>query len=92
MLKLVKGCHKRTGLTETVLVISTSVCTNSTVSIGTLQGLQESVWFIQHFLLTVFVLIQCPLFGVSVNRDSTVLLTVAQQEDRFTEAIRHYRL
>ena len=37
-------------------------------------------------------LIQCPLFGVSVNRDSTVLLTVAQQEDRFTEAIQHYRL
>ena len=35
-LKLVKGvvikglgCHKRTGLTETVLVISISVCTNS---------------------------------------------------------------
>ena len=26
MLKLVKGCHKRTGLTKTVLVIS---CTNS---------------------------------------------------------------
>ena len=54
MLELVKGCHNRTGLTETVLVISISVC--STVSIGTLQGRQESVWFIQNFLLTVFVL------------------------------------
>ena len=31
MLELVKGCHKRTGLTETVLVISISVCTNSTL-------------------------------------------------------------
>ena len=41
MLELVKGCHKRTVLTKTVLVISISVCTNSTVSIGTLQGLQE---------------------------------------------------
>ena len=56
MLELVKGYHKRTGLTKTVLVISISVCINipySTVSIGTLQGLQ---WFIQNFLLTVFVL------------------------------------
>ena len=55
-MKLVKGCHKRTGLTKTVLVISISVCTNSTVSIGTLQGLQENIWLIQNFLLTVFVL------------------------------------
>ena len=55
MLKLVKGCHKRTGLTEAVLVISISVCPYSTVSTGPLQGLQESVWFIQNFLLTVFV-------------------------------------
>ena len=31
MLKLVKGYHRRTGLTETVLVISISVCTNSTL-------------------------------------------------------------
>ena len=37
MLKLVKdchegqGCHKRAGLTETVLTISISVCTNSTL-------------------------------------------------------------
>ena len=54
MLKLVKGYHTRTGLTKTVLVISIS-STNSTVSIGTLQGLQENVWFIQNFLLTVFV-------------------------------------
>ena len=57
MLKLVKGCHKRT-LTETVLIISNSVCTNSTVSIGTLQGLKKvfglSIFF--SFLLTVFVL------------------------------------
>ena len=28
MLKLVKGCHKRTGLTETVLVISISAGTS----------------------------------------------------------------
>ena len=28
MLELVKGCYKRTGSTETVLVISISVCTN----------------------------------------------------------------
>ena len=59
MLELVKGCYKKTELTETVLVISISVCTNSTlstVSIGTLQGLQESVWFIQNFLLTLFIL------------------------------------
>ena len=50
------GCHtrKRTGLAETVLVISISVCTNSTFSIGTLQGLQESVCFIQNFLLTLY--------------------------------------
>ena len=53
MLKLVKGSHKRTGLTEngSCYVISISVCTNSTLSIGTLPGLQESVWFIQNFLL-----------------------------------------
>ena len=58
MLELVKGCHKRTGLTETVLVIRYFVLTvpYSTVSIGTLQELQESVWCIQNFLLTVFVL------------------------------------
>ena len=31
MLKLVMGCHKMAGLTETVLVISISVCTNSTL-------------------------------------------------------------
>ena len=31
MLKSVKDCHKRTGLTETVVVISISVCTNSTL-------------------------------------------------------------
>ena len=43
MLESVKKCYKRTGLAETVLVISSSVCTSSTVSIGTLQGLQESV-------------------------------------------------
>ena len=35
MLELVKGFYKRTGLTETVLVISISVCTNSTL--GTLS-------------------------------------------------------
>ena len=51
MLELVKGCHKRTGLTETVLVISICVCTNSTFSIGTLQGFQESVWFIRNIPL-----------------------------------------
>ena len=35
MLKLVKGSHNRTGLTETVLVISISVTVPySTVSIG----------------------------------------------------------
>ena len=28
MLELVKGCHERTGLNETVLVISISVCLN----------------------------------------------------------------
>ena len=48
MYELVKCHHKRTVLTETVLVISISVCTNSSlyysvVSIRTLQGLQESV-------------------------------------------------
>ena len=31
MLKLVNGYHKRTGLTETILVISISVCTSSTL-------------------------------------------------------------
>ena len=31
MLELVKGCHKRTVLTETVFVTSISVCTNSTL-------------------------------------------------------------
>ena len=31
MLELVKGYHKMTGLAETVLVISISVCTNSTL-------------------------------------------------------------
>ena len=36
MLELVKGCHKRTGLTETVPIISISGCTNSTISIGNL--------------------------------------------------------
>ena len=35
------GSHTRTGLTKTVLVFSISVCTNSTVSIGTLQGLEN---------------------------------------------------
>ena len=41
MLEMVKGCHNRTGLTETVLVINISVCTYSTVSIGTLQDLKK---------------------------------------------------
>ena len=31
MLELAKDCYKSTGLTETVLVISISVCTNSTL-------------------------------------------------------------
>ena len=55
MLKLVKCCHKMTGLTETVLLsvfLFVLTLPYSTVSIGTLQGLQESVWFIQNFLLT----------------------------------------
>ena len=57
MLKLVKGYRKRTLLTETVLVITIKLFVPySTVSIGTLQGLQEKVCFIQNFLLTVFVL------------------------------------
>ena len=59
MLKLIKGCHKRIGLTvQFLLSIFLFVLTvpYSTVSIGTLHGLQESVWFIQIFLLTVFVL------------------------------------
>ena len=56
MLGLVKGSHKRTGVTETVLVISISVCTNSTPYSFYRNGLQESVWFIQNFLLTVFVI------------------------------------
>ena len=46
MLELVKGCHNWTGLTETVLVfLFVLTVSYSTVSIGTLQGLQESVWF-----------------------------------------------
>ena len=42
MLELVKG-YNRTGLTETVLAVFLFVLTvpYSTVSIGTLQGLQE---------------------------------------------------
>ena len=47
MLKLIgNGCHKRTGLTETVLVsvfLFELTVLYSTVSIGTLQGLQEIV-------------------------------------------------
>ena len=46
-------------MTETVLVIGILFVLTvpySTVSIGTLQGLQERVWFIQNFLSTVFVL------------------------------------
>ena len=31
MLKLIKGCHNRTGLTKTVLVISISICINSSL-------------------------------------------------------------
>ena len=58
MLELVKVYHKR--LTETVLVISISVCSNSTVSMGTLQGLQEMFGLSR----TVFVLsgLHCTLF------------------------------
>ena len=54
MLELVRGYHKRTGLTETVLVISISVCTTrpcSTVSIGTLQGLQRKCLVYPEFLV-----------------------------------------
>ena len=40
MLELVKGCHKVTGLTETVLVICISVRAKSTL-VQFLQGLQE---------------------------------------------------
>ena len=56
MIELVRGCHKRTGLTETILIIIILTLPYSTVSIGIPQGFQESVWFIQKFLLTVFVL------------------------------------
>ena len=42
-------------MTETVLVLFVLTVPYSTVSIGTLQGLHESVWFIQNFLLRVFV-------------------------------------
>ena len=59
MLELVKGNHKMTGLTETVLVISILfglTVPYRTVSIRTLQGLQEEFLLIQNFLLTVFVL------------------------------------
>ena len=53
MLEVVKGRYKRTGLTETVLVISilfVLTVAYSTVSIGTLQGLQEIICFIQQCL------------------------------------------
>ena len=56
MLKLVKECHKRTGLTKTVLLsvfLFVLTVPYSTVSIGTLQGLQESVWFIQNFSVCI---------------------------------------
>ena len=56
MLKLVKGYHKRTGLTETVLVISISVCTNSTVSIRNSAGTSIKGLVYPEFLVTVFVL------------------------------------
>ena len=59
MLELVKGCHERTGLTKQFLLsvfLFVLTVPYSTVSIGTLQGLQQSVWFIQNFLSTVFVL------------------------------------
>ena len=52
MVKYVKGCHKRTGLSETVLL--SVFLFVLTVPLRSLQGLQESVWFIQNFLLTVF--------------------------------------
>ena len=41
MLELLKGSYKRSGLTETVLVIFVLTVPYSTVSIGTLQELQE---------------------------------------------------
>ena len=41
MFELVKGCYKRTGLTETVLVTSIFNSTYSTVSIGTLQDFKK---------------------------------------------------
>ena len=49
-------CLNRTGLTEIVLVqiflfVLTVPC--STISIGTLQGLQERVWCIQNFSVCI---------------------------------------
>ena len=62
MLELVKGHHKRTGLAETVLVISISVCTNSTVSIEFYRDFKK---FTRNFLLSVFVLsgLYCTCFS-----------------------------
>ena len=60
ILELVKGYNKRTGLSQkdwvdqfllSVFLFELTV-PYSTISI---QGLQESVWFIQNFLLTVYV-------------------------------------
>ena len=56
MLELVKGFIKGLGGPKQFLLsvfLFVLTVPYSTVSIGTLQGLQESVWFIQNFLLSV---------------------------------------
>ena len=77
--------HKRTGLTETVLVISISVCTNSTFYYSFYRNsagrTSRSIWFIRNFLLTVFVLsgLHCKLVSISLTKCKIfVLLTLDQ--------------
>ena len=54
MHELVKGSYKRTGLTETVLVISISVCTNSTPYSTVSKELFKKVFGLSR--ISVFVL------------------------------------
>ena len=70
MLKLVRHCHKRTVLTETVLVISISVCTNSTLYRNS-AGTSRKCLVYPEFLVNSICIQWTPLYTVASECSTT---------------------
>ena len=96
MLKLVKGdhkrtgCyHKRTGLTETVLVISISVCTNRYSFYRNSAGTSRKCLVYPEFLVNSVCIKWMPLYILTIIRRLfvSVISCVKRQENLTTDSI-----